>query len=169
MLRITKKNQFEALGVFIFHNVILAVVIILSGFDVGIALSLGVIAILDAAPTIYLHWQYYELNKGVEFSISSRAIQVRTSTGNETLIYANEIDRITLNMSAAIKARSHIHFLSMSTYHFAQVHLKNNRPDIIITNLVTPFVEKEIESLKDVPIHKTIQPFNPVKQRPEIL
>lgn len=167
MLRITAKNQFEAAGVFVFHNLIMIVAIVLSGFDLGVTVSLGLLAIADSAPTIYLHWEYYDLNKGLEFSIGRNAIQIRSISGDEKFVYSDEIENITIYMSANVEARTHIHFLSMGTYHFARVILKDERPDIVITNLVVPFVEKEVVRMEGVPIQKKIQPFNSVMKEVE--
>lgn len=162
MLKITTKNQLEALGVFIVHNVITVAVMAYFRFDIGIVLSLGLIALIDSIPTLYLHLQYFEANKDLEFSVGSRAIQIRKSTGEQNYIYSDEIEKITVNMSANADAESQFHLMSMGPYHFARVILKDGRPDVVITNLVTPFVAKEITRLSGVPIYKKIKPFNSI-------
>jgi hypothetical protein len=138
-------------------------VIVSSRFNEGITVVFSTLLLLEAAPTLYLHWEYYEANQNVKFSIGSKMIQVIDS-GEESFILAEEIDKVVLCMSGLVAAKKGYNVLCMSAYHHARIVRNNGKPDVVITNLTTSFVEKEIERLSGVRVIKKIQVFNALSQ-----
>ena len=111
---------------------------------------------LFVIPGIYLHLEYWFINKNEKYIIYPDSI-VKTSN-EEEIYFSTDIKKIVLYGSATL-FKPWFHLSAMEQYHFARIFL-NNGETLTITCLLTPRVDKALETLKNVNIEKKKGLFN---------
>ena len=157
ILEINLKNHFEAaLSVFILTTGYLSLLIYFN-FDFGIVMICSIAYLLFVIPGIYLHIEYWSINRYEKYIISTDSIS-RYKNKKEEIYYASDIKKIILHGSATL-FKPWFHLSAMEQYHFARVFLKDGN-SLTITCLLTPRVDKSLEILKGVGIKKRKGLFN---------
>ena len=112
--------------------------------------------IIYTIPVIYLHSEYYLNNRGEIYKIDSNGITLWKS-GAKQKYRSKELDRIILYKSANMDAWG-FPLLAMEFYYYARV-INNSGEELIITRLLTPEVEKEVQKLEGVPVERVKRAF----------
>ncbi len=142
-------NHFKALAVCLYLVLFALLVIFYLTFNFGFNIQLINFYIaylsINIIPALFLHLQYYLINKNTEIEILNGEIIL--SEKNYTLKFdRNDILSITIYMTKNVSIGSNLQFLAFESYHFARIKVKGAE-NIIITNLITPNVELAIMKL----------------------
>jgi hypothetical protein len=123
---------------------------------IGLFLWLGI----NIIPALYLHIEYYIINRGERYLIRYDEL-VRIKSGQRETYKVSDIDYIEVFMSPAVYRGSNFHFLGIEAYHYAEVHLKSG-DKLYITCLLTPKVEKTLRQLRGVQIRRNKRVYNQI-------
>ena len=158
ILKITIKNQLKASRMsFLCVAGLPAVVIYLNyyyntNFDRGRIIILVSFLIFACLRAIFLHTEYYLINKGEEYELKGDHIIYRKE--DEEVIYKKEdIKKIAVFMSYnRYHNRGYVN--AAEIYHFARVFLKSGEI-LHLTSLLTPNVDKTLKTyLSEIPYRK---------------
>ncbi len=157
LLEMNIKNHFvAALSVFIITMGYL-ILLIFFNFDFGIIMICSIAFLFFVLPGIYLHIEYWLMNKNEKYIIDQDSI-TQVKKGKEETYYSNDIKKIIVYGSATL-FKTWFHLSAMEQYHFARIFLKNGET-MVITCLLTPRVDKSLEILKNVGVKKRKGLFN---------
>ena len=117
--------------------------------------------LIDLLSTLYLHWQYYRVNKGEEYAIERDKI-VRWKQGKQEEFLAKDIMLVNITLSPALYKKSNVHFMGIEAYYYACVYLKNGEK-LILTCLLHPKLDDILHQLKGVAIKRKKRVFNPLQ------
>lgn len=157
LLEMNIKNHFVAALSAILMSVGSILLLAFFNFNSGIVLICSMAFLFFVLPGIYLHIEYWFINKDEKYIIAQDSI-TQVKKGKEETYYSNDIKKIIVYGSATL-FKTWFHLSAMEQYHFARIFLKNGET-MVITCLLTPRVDKSLEILKDVDIKKRKGLFN---------
>lgn len=151
------KNHIYVLQSFFFGAVFISIIYVVKNalgyYEFNFAYLFLAYLILNL-PTFYLHFSYFQENRGLGVSITRSQIEM---THNDCLrtILVDEIAQITTYCTPGrYKSRNlDYHFASFEAYCFSRVKLKTGE-EIILTNLLINRLEKQISQLHGVRIKR---------------
>ena len=159
LLKISSKNHFiAALSIFVLttgHFILL----VAFNFYFGIIMICSIVSLLFVISGIYLHLEYWFINRHEKYIIRIDSIS-RFKNKKEEIYYPEDIKKIILYGSATL-FEPWFHLSAMEQYHFAHVFLKNGKT-LTITCLLTPRVDNALGILKGVRIEKKRGLFNSI-------
>lgn len=104
--------------------------------------------LIDVIPGLYLHIKYFAQNKGEEYEISACTL-LRRKNGQVFSYRSDEISKIEIFMTPSVYKGSDFHLLTIESYYYAQISLKDSTDRLVITCLIAPNLE---EFLKNLPV-----------------
>lgn len=132
--------------------------LISAGFFIGILFWLkfdpdalkifGAVFIIDAAPSLYLHFEYWLMNKNVEYEINDSEI-IQIKQGKETIYKNQDIEKIVVYLTPDLYKNSNFHLLAIGGYHYAKIFLKTG-DELVVTCLLTPRVDLALKQIGGV-------------------
>ncbi|WP_310991341.1 hypothetical protein [Aequorivita marina] len=157
ILKFNLKNHFEAALSILLLSLGYFILIALFKFDIGIIMIVSIAFSLFVLPGIYLHIEYWLINKNEKYIIEQDSVtQIKNDI--KEAYYLNDIKKVVVYGSATL-FKPWPHLSAMEQYHFARVFLKNGEA-LTITCLLTPRVDKSLEILKGVAFKKKKGLFN---------
>ena len=150
-------NHFAALFSLLVVIVLMLAVLAYLEFHPDMVFIFSIFFVLDAAPALYLHIEYYLCNRGEEYGLKPGEL-IQYKDGEERRFTKEDIERIKVYMAASVYKGSNFHILSIESYHYARIYLKNGE-EIIITCLLAPKVEEAIKEL-NIPYQRKKWLFN---------
>ncbi len=157
ILKITLRNHLNALTSFVF----LSLIVIFLGFWVDFepirVRAFIVFYSINALPGLYLHLQYYNVNKGLKIKIVTDHIIV-CKAGEETKYDVEDIDKILFYMCPSVAKGSNWRSFCMENYYFARI-LTKDRNEFNITCLLAPEMENSFKKLRGVKFERRIRLF----------
>lgn len=157
LLEMNIKNHFVAALSAILMSVGSILLLAFFNFNSGIVLICSIAFLFFVLPGIYLHIEYWFINKYEKYIIAQDSI-TQVKKGKEETYYSNDIKKIIVYGSATL-FKTWFHLSAMEQYHFARIFIKNGET-MVITCLLTPRVDKSLEILKDVGVKKRKGLFN---------
>jgi hypothetical protein len=160
--RITLKNQLKALDFLIFGSVAYCGVIYFFlkkeeyyhtdiAFNTYMNLFLLLYYLVLLIPTLFLHIEYYLINKNDTVNIN--AIQKTITFNNQKSFVFNDIEKIILVLTPVLYRKGIIRIMPFDNYHYAIIKMKDSR-QFIFTNLMAFRVEEVMKLISGVPIDK---------------
>jgi len=104
---------------------------------------------MDVIPGLYLHLKYFIQNKGEEYEIRDN-ILLRRKNGRVSYYRSDEISKIEIFMTPSVYKGSDFHLLTIESYYYAQILLKNSTDRILITCVIAPNLEEFLRKLQGV-------------------
>lgn len=157
LLEMNIKNHFVAALSAILMSVGSILLLAFFNFNSGIVLICSIAFLFFVLPGIYLHIEYWFINKYEKYIIAQDSI-TQVKKGKEETYYSNDIKKIIVYGSATL-FKTWFHLSAMEQYHFARIFIKNGET-MVITCLLTPRVDKSLEILKNVGVKKRKGLFN---------
>lgn len=117
---------------------------------------------LDIVPVLFLHYDYWEVNKGEEYVVLFDRL-VRWKKGKRDEILSSDIKEIVIRKSASMD-KGGIPFLGIESYYCVDVYLKSGS-HLTLTCLLSPKIDLEIQKMKNVPFKRIKWLYNPVKSK----
>ena len=158
-LKISTRHQLSAL---IFLLILAALILVYliwiklnnsnSDFVHFMSISLIIGFGLNAIPVIFLHYDYWEVNRGEEYDVLFDRL-VRWKNGKREDILGSSIDKITVYLCPSMYKGSNLHFLGIEAYYFARVEL-NSGEKFYLTCLLHPKLDDILKTLKGVHIYR---------------
>lgn len=146
MLRITIFNHVAALLSFFIMLILMFIGLLYFNFDKIAIFIFSIMVVVDAIPALYLHIQYFLINIGFTYEVSDRGI-TEYHKNSERFYERDNIEEVSINMPSSTYQGSNIHILSIESYHYARIVMKDGE-EIIFTCLLTPKVEEAIKILE---------------------
>ena len=147
-MKITIYTHFASLLSLIFMVTLGALFVIWTKFDSDAILVMGIFFLIDAIPSLYLHYEYWIINREEEIILRNNEI-LRRKKRNEIIIKNDEIKKIIIYLSPALCKGSSFHLLAIEGYHYAKIKLKSGE-EIILTSLLNPKLYKDLKQVKGV-------------------
>lgn len=122
--------------------------VVWTNFDSDAILIMGIFFLIDAIPSLYLHYEYWTTNRAEEVVLRSSEILIRKN-GNDIIVKSEEIKKITIYLSPALYKNSNFHLLAIEAYHYAKINLKSGE-EIILTSLLNPKLHRDLKQVKGV-------------------
>lgn len=158
ILKITFRNQVVAVIPDIFMGIILVFLLFLFDYNYGMQISFSVGYALNIIPVIFLHTEYWLLNKEEKYDIQfDRIIKYKNGEKKEYLV--SDIEAISIYLSPALYRGSNFHIFGIEYYHFARVYLKSGEV-LQLTCLLTPKLEKALHELRGIKVERKKRIFN---------
>ncbi|MGI8893481.1 MAG: hypothetical protein ACR2GN_08470 [Bacteroidia bacterium] len=122
------------------------------GYDKALIVIFGGIYILNFLPTVYLHIEYYFVNKNntVEIDDFNKIIII-----NGLEVPFNSIEKIIFIMPPVWHRRGFFRFFSFEDYHYASIIFKDETI-YFFTSILTPSVEDAFRNISTIPKEKKI-------------
>jgi len=152
ILSIRPINQLFALRDVLIRFIISIGAIIILNFDPIAILCFGLLFLSDALPALYLHNEYFTINRKDIFKIQESEI-IHIKGDNQTIINIENIENITFYMSPSAAKESEFFFFSMECYYFASINLKSGKT-LILTSLLSLNLIKSFDKLNHIHIEK---------------
>jgi hypothetical protein len=111
-------------------------------------LSFGAILLLNAIPSLYLHFEYWLMNRNEEFEIRENGI-IQRKGGVEKKYNSQEISKVVLYLSPSKYKGSRIHFVTSDGYYYAEIILKTGEI-IILTSLLSNLLEADLMKVRGI-------------------
>lgn len=146
-LKITIKNHFASLWTTLLATIMFIYVILYLRYDTVAITIFGVYFLINALPALYLHIEYWLINKDDEYIIRKSEIILRKN-GKEYCYKNKDIEKVIFYLTPSLYINS-IPFLSMQSYHYAIVKLKNG-DEHVLTCLIAPRIDKELKQIVGV-------------------
>lgn len=116
-------------------------------FEQDFLLVVGLFHLFFTIPAIYLHIEYYIINKGEEIEIDHNEIVIRKD-GETRKHNCNDISKIIVYKSASLDKRG-IPFTAIESYYYARLITKSG-DEIIITCLLTPKLDEILQHINGI-------------------
>ncbi len=153
--KITYKNQFKAIEGLLYSTIVFLIIVIyiykVNGYDDGIPIIFGSAYSIIFIPTIFLHLEYYFINRKQLLFID--VVEKTILVGEERKVSFNEIEKIELFMPPVWHRKGFIKLLSFEEYRYAAVELKKGER-YIFTCLMIRDLEKAMSTISGVTIEK---------------
>lgn len=169
LLKTSLKNQLSALSFLIVLIAFLFLFItwlLLKNSDPQLIESMlivcGIGFSLNTIPVLFLHYDYWEINKGEVYEVLFDRL-VRWRQGKREEILGSDIKEIIIRKSASMD-KGGIPFLGIESYYCVDVYL-NSGNHLTLTCLLSPKIDLEIQKLKNIPIKRVKWLYNPVKSK----
>lgn len=117
---------------------------------------------LDIIPVIFLHYDYWQVNKGEKYEVLFDRL-VRWKDGKREEFLGSDIDKIIIRKSASMD-KGGIPFLGIESYHCVDVYLKLGN-HLTLTCLLNPQIDLEIRKLKNIPVKRVKWGYNPIREK----
>jgi hypothetical protein len=153
--KITIKNQFIALRMLIYNSIGFIGVAYYFYYQLGpnFNVELGVVIyyLILTIPAIYIHIQYYLVNKNdaVTFDMLQKTIRVNKGS----LIPFKEIKKIIIFMSFVKFRRGFVKYLPSDNYQYAKFEFEDGK-QYTLTSLMVPELEDFINTLEGVYVER---------------
>ena len=151
--KITLSSSIEALGAFMLQSILIIGFIILSAttHETQGVFILYIGFFIIAIPTLYLHLEYYYINKGTSLEISpeEKKLYWTNKSGATEIISFADIEKIVVTIATPGK-------LPFTSYNYAKIYTKL-KEEIIITSLMTPKIENTMRTITDVNIERRVK------------
>lgn len=152
ILKITPATHFVALYSLLIVTFLLIVLLFLFDFDRGSVIGVPIAFLLQAIPSLYLHFEYWAKNKGEAYEIRRNEI-ILSKNGTEISYKSDDIRGMVVYLSPALYQNSNLHFLAIESYNYASITLKTGER-IILTSLLHPRMDIALSQIKDVYFEK---------------
>lgn len=180
-LKITEQNQWIALTsllIFAIFILIGLIWLILKDSDALLIESMLIVCSigfsLNALPVLYLHRQYFQVNKGEEYVIEEDKI-IRWKMGKREEFLAKDISKIVIRKPMSME-KGGMPILGIESYYCVDVYLKAemyddltldrlNKPELTLTCFLSPKIDYEARKLKNVRFERIKSGFNTVKSK----
>jgi len=148
--RITLRNQISALGGLTSFTIIVIIAVWLlgvnDGFDPELFIFFAIFYLANLISVLFIHFQYYNANKGTVFSIEIDKAQFIFNINNTIkTISFSEIQEVDIYMLPSVYRGSNFQLLPFEQYHCAIIYTQNEK--LIITSLVVRNIVKEFNNL----------------------
>lgn len=151
-LKITPFAHFAALLSLIIVSSMFFIVLVFLKFDSDAILVFSAFLLIDAAPTLYLHFDYWAKNRGEEYELGEKQIIGRK--GEEELCYNySDVEKVIVYLSPSLFRNSNFHLLAIESYHYAVVRLRTGE-ELILTCLLAPRLDKSLRKMRNVLFEK---------------
>jgi len=153
--KISIKNQFIALRMLIFNGIafigVAYYLYYLLGYNCDVELGVVIYYLMLTIPTIYIHIQYYLLNKNDVVIVDMLQKTIHINEGN--LIPFKEIKKIVIFMSFVKFRRGFVKYLPSDNYQYAKFEFEDGKR-YTLTSLMVPKLEAFINTLESVQIER---------------
>lgn len=129
---------------------VIVFLILTQGYSDGIPIIFGNGYLILSIPTLFLHLEYYFINKKDRVTINYNLSQIII---NNNLYLFEEIDSIILVMPPVWHRKESIRFLPFEEYNFAKIIFKN-KDEFIFTNLLEYKIENIFSKIPDINIER---------------
>ncbi len=157
-LRIRIRNHIDALSSSVFFAVVFLMAVIWVRFDRTAIIIAIVLFLIDLIPALILHIEYWKENQGQVILIDENELVINSRT-EETVIIAKEIRKITLHQTPSHSQNSNMRFMTIGSYYFAHIYLRNGE-DFILTSLLSPRLKSSLKKLKGVYFDEDVSLYN---------
>lgn len=157
ILKMTLRRHLEALTSFVFLSLIVVFLFFWVDFEPIRVRAFLVFYSINALPGLYLHLQYYNVNKGLKIKIGTDHIIV-SKEGEETKYDVEDIDKILFYMCPSVAKGSNWRSFCMESYYFARIITKDGS-ELNITCLLAPEIEDSFKQLRGVKFERRIRLF----------
>jgi hypothetical protein len=151
-LAITGYTHYFALQSLLFLAFILAVILYIVDYNRGMMISFSIGFGLDAISSLYLHFQYYAMNRGEKYQIQDTEL-IRIKQVEVTVYKNHEIEKIIVYLSPSLYKNSNFHFLAIEGYHYAVIKLKTGE-ELILTSLLSTRIDKSLKQMRGILVEK---------------
>lgn len=124
----------------------------LIAFDKQFMVAFIIAYSINVLPGIYLHIEYYNVNKGLECIIQDNRMILR-NTESEVIYHTEDLKKISVYLPPAAYKGSNWRSFCIESYYFARIITKDNN-EIIITCLLNPRFEDALKLLRNVPYER---------------
>ena len=121
------------------------------GYDPDIALFFFIYYLAELVPTLFVHIEYYLINKNDLFTLNS--IQRTFSFDDRDAISFDQIEIIVLVLSPVMYRDSNLRFFPFDSYHYAVIIMKDGKR-FVITNLMTFRIDLALKDVSGVQIER---------------
>ena len=140
-------------------TVLLALLIYMNIKSINLLYAIVPHTLVFVLPVLYIHYNYYTVNKGVQFILDNSGIYKNTN-GNEVFYNASEFDQIEFVMTGKRISNMTLGNLPFEDYYYAKIHLNQFSDVIIITCLYPDKVENLLKAAYEkIPIKYSKQFF----------
>jgi len=129
-------------------TVFMLIALYLLNFDIDFVVIFGMVYVLITLLVLYLHIEYYLINKGQEIIIESDKLSITSKNGNTQKFKNSELNKVILYKSASLD-KGGIQFTPIESYQYLRIIAKSGQ-QIIITCLMYPQMEKVMNELRGV-------------------
>jgi len=117
------------------------------GFEKPAVFIFGIWWAVDLTPALYLHFEYWLINKGEQFEITSGEV-IKNKGNVETRYKSENIKEIVVYKSASMD-KGGIPYFAFESYYYARVVLTSG-DEFVLTRLLMPKLEEVIKHLTGV-------------------
>lgn len=156
--KITPNNQFLALRFLIVGTVLFSIVLFYFynqiGYEPTVFLGLSIYYLILLIPTLWVHVEYYLINKNDVFTIDSAESTI--SLNWQRNIYYSEIETIVFVLSPVMYRNSNLRVFPFDSYNYAVIKIKDGG-QIIVTNLMVFKIEEAFKEIKGVKMERKVR------------
>lgn len=153
-LKMSPKLHFISLFSLIILLLLSIIFISILGFDIAAIFIIGIVILINAIPTLYLHFEYLMISWKNRFVISKDSI-LHDKNGSVSEYRFSEITKIELFLSPSLRRGSNFHLASFDGYHFAIIYFNNKK--IILTSLLNPRIDLELRRFVGIKVEKKVR------------
>ena len=157
-LRISLRNHIDALLSSLFFAVLFTAVIVWERFDRTAIIIFSILYLIDLVPALILHIEYWIQNQGQKVLINENELIIKNKS-EERVITTKEIRKITMHQTPSHSQDSNMRFMTIGSYYFAHVILRNGE-DLILTSLLSPRLKASLRKLKGVYFDEDVSLYN---------
>lgn len=157
-LQISIRNHLDALYPSFFFAIVFLSVIVWQRFDKTYVAVLSIMYLVDLIPALILHIEYWAQNRSQEVFINPNEIVIRKGS-KEIIAKTEEIRKITLHQTPSHSDNSSMRYLTIGSYYFAHIYMKNGE-DFILTSLLSPRLKASLKKLKGVYFDEDVSLYN---------
>lgn len=148
ILKVTICNHFASIWSLLFVSILLLGIVFYLRFESTANAIFGIGFLINALPALYLHLEYWLINKDEEYEIRDFEIILRKK-GKEHCYKNKDIEKIIFYLSPSLYKNSSLQIFPMEGYHYAIVKLKNG-DDLVLTCLLAPRIDEALKQIKGV-------------------
>lgn len=117
-------------------------------FEYFFVITFAIGFFVNALPGLYLHLEYLNANKHLEYNISNNKIIIINNGFRKTYL-ANELEKIIVYMCPSVFKHSYFRSWAIEQYYYARIIAKNG-DELIVTCLLTSEIEEVLKQLQGV-------------------
>lgn len=107
--------------------------------------------VFNNIPAMYLHYEYWQTNRGETYEITNNEI-IRRKGDTEEIFHFEGIDKIVVYKSASAD-KGGIYLSSMEAYYYVRI-VHRSGEEMIMTCLLSPDVDKAVKRYRSVPFER---------------
>ena len=150
LLKISFLNHFKALSHELIGIGLMLIALFIIGFENSFILSFGLWFIALSLPTIYLHFEYYFINKGEEIILENNCIRIKSNLKGVKEYRFDELESVVYYKSASLD-KGGMPLMPCESYHYIKINTKSKK-QIIITCLMYPKLDEVVSKIKEIPL-----------------